>query len=181
MATRQLKYYDIQVVGSVVALASYNILSTIPQGVAQSQRVGDKVRLVRASIHLNISTANSDVFNTVRLIWFRWIPNTASLTPGSGSILENPTTQGVLSHYNYEGRKEYQILKDELLSMTGTGTNPTVNSNIVQRFNIPLNFDVVYNVSATTGTCHLYCLNMSDSAVTPYPELNYWCRLWYLD
>lgn len=181
LQARQLKYFDVEVVGSVTATASYNVLTSVAQGVAQSQRIGDKVRVVKIDIHLSLVTANSDVYNTVRLVWFRWTPNTAALTPGATSILENPTTQGTRSHYNYEGRKEYHILKDMFFGMTGTSTNPTPGSLRVERMSIRCDHDVVYNLGATTGCNHVYGLVLSDSAITPYPEIDYWARVWYLD
>lgn len=181
MSARQKKYFDVQVAGSMTATPSYNVLTLIPQGAGQSQRVGDKLRIIRIDINMSVVTANADVYNTIRIVWFRWIPNTSALTPGSTSILEDPTNQNTRSHYNYEGRKEYHVLKDNFFGMTGTSTNPTVSSLHTERFSLKCDHDVVYNLGATTGCDHVYSLVLSDSAVTPYPGIDMWVRVWYLD
>ncbi len=177
----QIKYFDYNAFGSVTSTIAYNALSGVGQGSGQSERVGDLIYPLKMDVHMNVVTANADVYNTCRFVWFRWRPNNNSLAPGTNSILESPGTQGTLSHYNYEGRQEYTVLKDLLESYTGTATNPTVDSNKLYRFTIPLNGTQVFNLGGTTGTNQLYFLNLSDSSVTPFPTVNLWTRLWYTD
>ncbi len=177
----QVKYYDVNAAGSVSTTANYNALSALAQGTGQSQRVGDLIYPIKLDVFMNVITANADIYNTCRFVFLRWKPNTAGLTPGTTSILESPASQGTLSHYNYEGRQEYTVLKDMFEAYTGTSTAPTVDSNKVYRFTIPLGGSQVFNLGATTGTNQLYFLNLSDSAITPFPQVNLWTRLWYTD
>jgi len=177
----QIKYYDILVAGNMLLTLNNSLLSAIPQGAGQSQRIGDVIYPTRLDCRYSLSTANSDVFNTIRLVVFAWKQNSSSVTPGVSSVLENPVTMGPLSFYNYEGRLEYHVLKDIMRSMSGTGTAPTVDSNIVESFTVPLSGKIVYNLGVTTGYNNLYLANISDSAITPYPILTMWFRLWYYD
>lgn len=178
------KYLDVPVIGSMPATPAYNYLTLIPQGSAQSQRVGDTVWVKAIEYRYEVITANSDLYNLSRLIIFAWIPNTASLVPGSSSILENPVTQIVQSAYNYEGRHDYRIAYDNIHRSVGSSSALTTRS--VLQYNGIMKFsgkghNVQYNNAVTTGTRHIVTLVMSDSAITPFPELIAWFRVWYTD
>lgn len=178
------KYFDINVSGSMLATVSYNLLSSIPQGSAQSQRVGDTLWIKGVSFRYEIATANSDIFNLVRVIIFSWIPNTSSITPGSTSILESPLTQVVQSFYNYEGRQDFCVFYDSIMAMTGTASAPTIGSLRHVEQHIAFSgkgYELQYNPGATTGTRQIYTLVMSDSAVSPNPAIDLWARLYYTD
>jgi hypothetical protein len=177
----QIKYFDTLVPGNMLLTINYSALTIIPQGNAQSQRIGDVIYPIKLDCRYSLSTANSDVFNTIRLVLFTWKQNNASVAPGTASVLESPTTMGPLSFYNYEGRLEYHILKDIMRSMSGTSAAPTIESNLVAAFTVPLSGKIVYNLGVTTGYNQIYLANISDSAVTPYPFLTMWFRLWYYD
>jgi len=182
LSGKQIKYFDSVSVGNVGLLTvGYNIVSLIPQGTAQSQRVGDEVFPVRLEFRGQVDAANTDVFSSIRLVWFIWIPNTSSLIPGATSILESPSTFGPNSFYNYEGRQEYKILRDTTYRLAGTAGSPCNTSNMDYSGAINLNSRIVYNVSLTTGTHHIYILSLSDSAVTPFPVFTAAFRLWYYD
>lgn len=178
------KYYDVSVAGSMTATPSYNLLTGIPAGTSQSQRIGDVIYVKAISCRMEVTTANVDVFNLARLLVFKWIPNTLSLTPGVQSVLENTVSQGVQSHYNFEGRLDVRIFMDELMTFSGTGSAPTNISIRQKSFTMVFpgrGTQIQFNPAVTTGTCHLYTLVLSDSAITPYPELISWWRVYYTD
>lgn len=178
------KYYDIAVAGNMTATPSVNLLTAITQGSGQGQRIGDVVYIRAIQWRYSVTTANSDVYNLARFIVFTWVPNTAALTPGTTSILEDTNTQGTLSFYNYEGRQDYHLHYDDHFKLTGTNTNPTIDSvHLVKgMFTFPgRGHCIQYNVGVTTGTHHLYTLVVSDSAITPFPYMTCWIRVWFTD
>ncbi len=178
------KYYDVNVAGSMTASPSYNPITTIPQGYSQSERIGDVIWIKAISFRYEITTANADIFNLARLIVFSWVPNTTSLTPGTSSVLEDYVSQGVQSFYNYESRQDVKVYYDKLVRMSGTASAPTVAS--IQEYSGMLTHPgkgimIQYNPGAITGTRTFYTLVISDSAVTPYPQVNAWFRVYYTD
>jgi len=180
---RVVKYYDSDALNVASLLSVANILVTnIPQGVAQQQRIADTVFVHALDIRMNISTANSDVFNCARFLWFIWWQNTASVTPNPNSIVENASTYGIYSHYNFEGREYFSLLRDCVFNMTGTVTNPTANSQHVYTMHIPLSeHRIDFNTGVTNGTGHIFNQNYSDSSVAPWPVYNLVVRTWFSD
>ncbi len=181
---QRTKYYDANVAGSMIATPSYNQLTTIPQGYSQSERIGDVVFVKAIAFRFEVTTANADIFNLARIIIFSWVPNTASLTPGTSSVLEDYVSQGVQSFYNYESRQDVKVQYDKVLRMSGTSSAPTVAS--IQEYSGMLVHPgkgsiIQFNPGAITGTRTYYTLVISDSAVTPYPQINGWFRVYYTD
>jgi len=183
MRFKQLKYADyFGNAFSSTTTIGYSTLTNVTQGPGQTQRVGDMVYLHHMEYRIHYTTANVDVFNLARLLFFVWVPNTGTFVPGTTSILEDPTTYGVLSPHNYETRQEYKVLYDSTFRMTGTYTNPTVQSNIerIGRINLGNKLQV-FNRAASTGTGQIYFLHLSDSALTPFPTLSLMVRTYYYD
>jgi len=180
---RVVKYFDSDTLNAASTTTVATILATaIPQGVAQNQRVADTVFVHALDIRMNITTANSDVFNCARFLWFLWWQNSASVTPNPNSIVENSSTYGIYSHYNFEGREYFSLLKDCVFNMTGTLTDPTANSQHVYTMRIPLSeHRIDFNTGVTNGTGHIYFQNYSDSSIAPWPVFNAVYRTWYSD
>jgi len=182
----QLKYIDYSQLGTnitapatAVRIGPFNIMT---QGVAQSQRIGDRVRNYSWEVRVNINAANSDVFSAARVLIVRWLEDTAVSTPGITDILQS-TTALELSSYDFEnyGRR-FTILRDWIFPFTGTGTNPTLGSNLYHMEDISLNgTQIQFNPGATTGVGHYYMFLFSNSAVSPFPVLNLNSRLYYFD
>lgn len=176
------KYFDTYFTPtSSTTTVGYSQLTTIPQGSAQSQRVADTLWITKIEMRLTVVASTADVTNQLRLTLFSWVPNTASLTPGTTSLYENPTTWGCQSPFNYEGRRDYKVYWDKVFNLVGTSTVPTDNYQKVYNYEMKLKHRVDFNLGATTGYNHLYLANYSDSAVSPHPAYTYLFRVWYID
>jgi hypothetical protein len=158
-------------------------LSGPAQGTAVNQRTGDTVRLCdRLVLNYTTSSQNADVFNTVRVIVFQWIPNTALTVPTAASILQN--ANNILSPYDFQNSNQYRILYDAVHLMSGTAAGPTSAGN--QGFYGELSLSralklLEFATGAVTGSNQLYLMFLSDSALLPFPLMNYWVRVFFYD
>lgn len=178
----QIKYYDSSIFAALGTTPGYQDLTNIPQGSAQQQRVADTIFVDRIEVRSTFEQATSDVYNVCRNIIFAWKPNTASLTPGTTSIIEDPVTFIVWSPLNYEGRQEYHIIKDMLFPIVGTTSAPTNITAVTQIYTLRMkNHRVQYNKGVTTGTNHIFWMNLTTSAIAPHPMYNVVFRVWYRD
>jgi hypothetical protein len=184
LALKILKYVDTNILAqnSSVTVGVQDLVSGISQGVNQGQRTGDTVRLQRMEFRYNITSANADVFNMVRFVFFVWKPNTGNLVPTGAIIFSSTTTQGIYSPFNFEQRREYDVLLEINSNMTGVAASPCDNSQYYQSRSLNLNGrKVQFNLAVTTGTGHIYFTNYSDSAAIPFPVYNLVTRIWYYD
>jgi len=160
----------------------YQNVTLVPQGVTQSARRADTIFITSIDFKLNATTANSDIFATMRWGFFIWKQNSNSVTPGSQSVYENPAVTGTLSFQNYEGRAYYTLLVDRTQNFTGVAAAPTVNSQTIDENKIVLKgHRVDYEQASTAGTGHVYFVNYSDSSLTPHPVYTLNVRVWYFD
>jgi len=179
---KQPKYFDTYypLLSSVVT-PGYADLTVITQGVQQSERVGELIKLIKAEVSLTAANFTSDEFASMRMVTFLWKQDNAISTPGSGSILEDPLTWSTLSPYNWQGRQKYRVLTDRIYALVG-GTLNTSKTFVVDKFEIDLSGIVTqFNGTATTGTDHIYFFHMSDSALPPSPTARLHIRVWYSD
>jgi hypothetical protein len=185
-SNRVLKYID-AILGatSVTASGTTAALVNIPQGYAQSQRIGDAVEIVK--IHLTAFTmtaANADVYSHTRFIFYRWKENIADTAPTVALILQTPTTNSCFSALNYDNKLLYRVCWDKTFSLTGTATVPTDKSDhYLTRIRIPpkgkrLQYRAASSSASTDTMCILY---ISDSAASPFPVMTFNFRIWYYD
>jgi len=170
-------------VGSGGTLTS---LATIPQGAAQSNRVGDHIIADHLRLHMNIIQSNTDVYTSVRSIVFQWYPNTALTAPAVASILQNSTGNGLWTDFNFQYRQQYTVLYDMTHSGAGLAAAPTASTNFSFRrpvkIRIPLRTNgIEFTPGATSQTNSIWLLQISDSAVTPFPIVSWNARLFYRD
>jgi len=179
------KYFDtLSLANSIGSGGTIFGLSLIPQGATQSERVGDFAQPLRLILNYSLYVVNSDIVTTVRLIFFRWHIHSAFGPPNIVNLLEAPASSNVLSHLNFQYQNDFDILWDRQFQASGITTAPTVNSNFgATGLNIPLGAhqEIEFALGATTATDHLYLLAVSDSALTPFPILNFCTRLYYGD
>jgi len=183
MKKRTVKYFDTDLLAvSSTTTVSSTALSIIPQGVTQSERVADTVFIQRVDIRMNLTTANADVFNLARFIFFIWWQNSASVSPNPNSIVESSATYGPYSMLNFEGREYFSVLRDITFNMTGVVASPTPNSQHFYTDAITLSdHRIDFNTGVTNGTGMIYLQNYSDSSVAPWPEFNLVVRFYYSD
>lgn len=180
---KEIKYFDTYLSATnSTTTVGYQQLTTIPQGVGQSNRLGDTVWLQKVDVRVNLTTANTDIFSTMRWGIFHWKQNTASVTPGATSIYESAATFGTLSPANFQGRQYYDLVLDRIENMVGTAGAPTTSSQVISGYSVNLlNRRLDFEVGATTGTGHIYFVNYSDSALVPHPVYTMHWRVWYYD
>jgi len=178
------KYFDtLSLANNIGAGGTLFNLSIVPQGDAQSTRIGDFIHARKLVFNYSLYTANADIVTTIRLIFFRW-QSTQFALPVIADILEAAASSNVLSHYNYQFQDNYKVLWEKQYQVAGTATNPTVTSSIgATGLAIPLkgNNDIEFSLGATVGSNQIYLLALSDSSLAPFPLLNFSARLYYED
>jgi len=181
--TRVVKYLDVDLLAAAMTTTVANVLITlIPQGDAQGQRIADTAYIDRIDLRLNVVTANADIFNLARVAFFIWKQNSLSVAPNPNSVFENTSTYGPYSMLNFEGRGYYSVLRDLTFNCTGLASAPTTNSQHFYTDSIPLTkHRVDFNSGATSGVGHIYMQYYSDSGVAPWPDINFVARVWYFD
>jgi hypothetical protein len=179
------KYFDfLSLANSIGAGATLFGVGGVPQGSAQSNRIGDFISVRRLYLNYSLYIANADIVTTVRIILFRWIPNSGLLLPTVAALLEAPSSSNVLSHYNFQNQQNYEVMWEKQFRAVGTATNPTTASNFgATGLSLPVgrNPDQEYGLGATSGSNQLFFLAISDSALTPFPIWNYSLRTYYED
>lgn len=180
---QMIKFYDYIVAPSnVTTTGSVSSCYTIAQGTAQGQRIADKVWIKGMELSLTCTTANSDIFNRVRCIIFRWKMNSGYYSPSIASILQTPGVSGVESPYYFEGSSDYRVIYDRLYNLSGTASAPTIFSQVTDRRKMKIPTEcTAYNANVLTGTGVFYILLLSDSAISPYPVVSFSLRTYYVD
>lgn len=179
------KYLDLtSIANSIGAGGTLFLLSAVTQGDTQSSRVGDFIQPLRLLFNYTLYTVNSDIVTTVRMIFFRWIPATSLVVPLIANVLENPSAANVLAHYNFQTQDNYRVLWDRQFQCSGIVAAPTVNSNFgATGMVVPLKrrSEIEFSLGTTLASNHIYLLVLSDSALTPFPILNFVSRLYFED
>lgn len=153
------------------------------QGPALNQRTGDITFIDRMWITYTCNAANADVFSSLRLILFQWKPNDLSQPPTAAVILQS-VADNVYAMYDWNFSDQYRILFDRIHSFSGTLTNPTSSTNqcISQEISLaPCVKRVEFGFGLPTGDNVIFLMVMSDSAIAPFPNLNFKSRITYTD
>jgi len=181
---KTVKYYEIYSTTDTVSTTGQVVdISVITQGVGQLQRIADTVFVQRVDCRLSVNTANSDVFNLVRVIFFNWKVDSALSAPTIADILAfTGSTPLVYGNFNFENRAMYGVWKDLTFNLSGTASNPTKNSQHYLEYSENMNKKRIdFNLGSTSGTGKIYLAHMSDSSAVPYPQLNVNIRMWFMD
>jgi hypothetical protein len=175
----QTKYIDSQIPGtSVTSTGTIVDLTNIAQGVVVSDRVGDTINLRKFTVNYNVSTQNADIFNSVRILFFQWKPNTSLVAPTVADILENVGAFATLSPYAWHFSSQYRVIYDRVHWMSGLATVPTIAGLQGHYGEIPKSYakTLEFAPASVNGSNKVYVLSISDSAVLPFPILNLVCR-----
>lgn len=181
----------------------YDITGGIGVGNNYNQRVGGNIKLKSLKITYDmdaVSGALADNFNHLRVIVFRWYPD--SITPpsqGAASTAIWDLASGasyVIAQFDWENRDKYHIIYDSMhtLAPIWAFTNAgalTANQSKQATFATrkPLKFSgkklgrlsVNYTEGLTTGTGHVFVGVVSDSANLPHPECRFVTQVTYTD
>jgi hypothetical protein len=181
---KELKFFDVSSSAFTVGSgATLSLLSGIPQGVAQSQRVGDQVELVSLEITYEVVQANTDIYSNTRVLIFQWFPNTILSVPALASILYNTAAIGPYSQYNWQLRDQYHVIYDKLMSQAGlsTAVASTTNMSILHHRLTNFRKTVKFSPAVTAASNNLFFLFMSDSSIAPFPVGSFAARLLFRD
>jgi len=180
---RVVKYFDSPYFSAGMPLVpTIDVLTHIPQGVAQSQRIADTVYIERIELRFTFVVGLTDGYDTCRVVLFIWKQDSTLIVPISNSIFQNPSVYGPHTPLNFEHRKLYSVLKDYYFSLAGTNTVPTTHTNrqLMEIIGIP-EHRIDFTIGAPGGTGHIYITTMSDSASSPNPQIQGMVRVWYYD
>jgi len=191
-AFEETKYFDNFTSDPSATTPTFQLLTLIPQGVQQSQRVGDKIMLKGLDVdiiaHYNFSAAVyvQDYYNNLRIDFMRWRVQSSIATPSTAEIYQSVGSFGVQSPFNYETRKNYTILKSVRACLTGYADSvtvnavPTSNSVFKTKMTVRLNTPIVFDKASTNGDGEIWSIQYSDTVVNP-PRIEIMTRVWYTD
>lgn len=165
------KYYDrlLSTIGTPSA-GTITHLTTIPQGVGDTERVGDEIELRKMTIRLNLES-NAQV-GIVRFIFFQWIPSTTSgptvadlLVLGASGAVDNT------SQYRHDSRQSYRILYDRIWHLNGdigVTNGQTTTSFVTPVFTIYPKRKKLEFIDSLTVYCAsgIYLLSVGNASAT---------------
>lgn len=166
------KFYDTAFAGTFTNSGSMTNLTAIPQGIVQSDRVGDSIKCQRVQGNLLFSMNNVNSYTTVRIIIFKGDRENAA-TP-TGSWLLNGGSMYDLK--TWRDRFQTRVLYDKFLTLSNAG-----NITRMLRFNFPLGFHTNFVPTSTTiedGGLWMYII--CDVATNP-PSCTGSVRVLYTD
>lgn len=143
-------------------------LTDINQGLTQSTRIGNSVRLT--SLYGDFFLTGADTTNSVRMILY---------------IPKNVTTNlSTLSFNAAPDLDQVTILQDRLFTFTANGNN-CIRFKIKKKFDFGRRSGIHITYTDGTGTNitknKMRLLLVSDSTVAPHPVLNGYLRIFYTD
>ena len=155
-------------------------LSAISTGDTATTRDGEKVIYRRFRFRFAIRPSATDGTNLVRVIVFRWLPDSNSHAPTTSDILLNVgSAETPMSVKQPQFRTQYKVYYDKLFSVdTQSNTQKWRMVNLYKKLGVQKS---VYQSTGTAGTSKLYMLAVSDSAATSHPTMNYYGELRFTD
>jgi hypothetical protein len=158
----ELNYFAL--VDNTYGSISYNgtdfnqCISQIPQGVTDSERVGDEAILTSIEFRLGIKVSTTTpVF--LRVICFQWHPTSV---PSYASILldQHNTSFAPLTQYQHDTKQMYTILSDDLVSLSTVWTPVQQVYRVITRgFRKTIQYQAG---SSSTATNMVYVMAVSD-------------------
>lgn len=169
------KWYDTIPTGLAVPNVPFILaLDGIPQGVGQSNRIGDSVKA--SSLFYRFSLTKGLTDSIVRVIWFIWKSNDI---PAASDILQNSgTTTSYISPLNRDRGMNIRVLHDRLYTLGAGETQLQVEKQTKRLW-----FTNKYDSDSTTTTSMngLYLLITSNASATNAPTFDGYVRLSYTD
>jgi len=112
------KYYDVAIPTGYAVAGTITALSNVPQGVAQSQRVGDE--LTQLALYLTAASNSAPVSSPGcinRMIIFEWFPNTVP-------IVANILTAALpTAEFQWQDNDNFEVLFDSLWNIASGISN----------------------------------------------------------
>lgn len=154
-------------------------LSNIPQGTADTQRIGDKIYL--ESIQFKFMLQSPDNWSYTRVQLVQWNEDTAVANVSMGTTLQSATTipRDLCSPIQIDKGSKFKILYDKLFSQVLSAETQDVSFSLFK--NKGFKRVIEYGNSVTSGMSHIFLLVCSNSALVPHPTIDGWARLRYRD
>lgn len=168
------KYIDIAPSGTSTTTGTMWFLSGIAQGLTETSRNGDKVKLQSISFKLLSSYAGSGCI--LRTILF--IDKASSgVVPSASDLLQNVTALG---HYNVDYcPSRFQILMDKRKVLNAVNM-PFIQESLYKKVLHHLTFKGTSAAQADAATGHMYLFVITDAPATP-PVYASEIRITYVD
>lgn len=184
----ELKYFLAAQNGvAITSTAAIVPLSSIPQGISDTQRVGDALEYKNLEVRMFLSIGNPT--NLVRIIFFQWFPT--ATTPIATNILLTGYTGSIdtTSTYSHDYRHDFKVLKDLFCPLIGNLTVPVLapavyTDTTIRVFHFHLRGfrkQVQFAGGTTQGSNQLYVLQISDSPAAPRPVIALSTKLTFVD
>jgi len=140
------------------------LTDVIVTGSSDSQRIGYKIRVKRFKLRFLASVA--DTTNYIRVVAFRWKVSNASDVPSNSEIFLPNSSYGIQSQFSPIKPSRFQVVFDRTVALSTQGPACTAYD-----VDVPLNWDVSYEVGQNLGKDHLYFVYWSDSALVNHPAM----------
>jgi len=161
-------------------------LTTVPQNISDSGRIGDCIDIKYIRIRLSLLVGQP--ISYIRMIMFQWCPQDASLPPTDVQIL----LPGLLganvdywSEYNRDREQDYKIITDKSFQLVGdallaTTPNTTSSGQFINKTFKPRMAKVKFTAATTNGTNKVYLLFVSGGG-PPFPSVGGLTTIFYTD
>lgn len=182
--SRTVKYFDTFIQYSITTVPLIGVLSPIPQGVSQSERIADTIWVNKIQFKGEIVNYNTDLYSQIRFFLFVYKNNDTITSPSALTIFDtNYSSWTTLTPRNFERRKDFRLVsKDYWIKVISSSTSLTNIGTVNLDETLGLNNSRIdYDLGVNTGTGNLYYVFASDSAVSPSPAITFQFRLWYYD
>lgn len=182
----EIKRYDYSVGLTNVDAAGtiFNGVGLPAQGTTSVTRIGNIIKHHAIECNLQIAGNSTDVYNTVRLIFFRWHENDSEDPVSVAKVLNLDGTSPFLSQINWDNvkAKKFTIMKDKTYTLSSLSESFYRNDRWVFRGKRLGQKRQAFQADASQNSNNnCFLLAISDSAVTPYPQLRFLSRLQYAD
>lgn len=182
-------YVNGQAATAITAGADIYSMLTIPQGIGDSQRIGEQVTLTSLLLNIKVQVgaqgviASSDEWDTVRVICFQWHTDDSAGAPTLAKILKlGPGGSDYTNApYNLDYKRQRTILFDRTDVVFNTPVwngsalvweNGVNSVRLANNISLPVRGRKLnYVGNATTGEDMIYLLAVSDSNFASHPTL----------
>jgi len=170
------KYYDLaDTLASLSSTATILDVSAVPQGDTDRTRDGDRISPISISLHYYI---NGETYSgIVRVMMFRWLPNSVTDTPGASELFHAPS-QIIISPFVHDQRGQFNVLYDKTHVVCNNGGSEI---SVVNKTVKLARKQIDYSNSGVEGSCKLYLLFVTDRVLATSPYGYVRTRLNYTD
>lgn len=182
-------YFPPAVVAISTTMALIGVPFDVPQGIGDTQRVGDHLQWA-GSIDFRFTLTAADTTNIVRVAIVQWkSQSTAAPIPTpSDFFLNGPTgAPDIWSPFSHDNRNSITVLFDRTFELIGNGTANFPVTNITQisrKYSVSLKKaakEVQFNAAGGQGKNRLFLAYVSDSAVATHPTIQYTTKTFFRD